>query len=94
MSSTPAASKLGTFCTIALLTIVLLPPNVFSPLATFRMLATTDAFGSAVSHLRSRRPVWPVTPATTTVGDEDVDGEEELAALAARDLMFKIKRLD
>ena len=70
---------------MAPLTTVLLSPSAFSALATLRTPATTDVFGSAASHSRTGRPVWPVAPATTTVGDEDAGGEESSAAFAVRE---------
>jgi len=54
-NSNPAASKLGTFCTIAPLTTVELSLNALLALSTLRTPAITVWFGMAASLSRIRR---------------------------------------
>mmetsp|Transcript_13642 Transcript_13642/g.33028 ORF Transcript_13642/g.33028 Transcript_13642/m.33028 type:complete len:212 (-) Transcript_13642:24-659(-) len=82
LSSTPAASKLGTFCTIAPLTTVLPSSKAFEALSTFLTPATTAVFGRDASRSSILRPVCPVAPATTTALVDTGDGEGESSAFA------------
>mmetsp|Transcript_32939 Transcript_32939/g.70130 ORF Transcript_32939/g.70130 Transcript_32939/m.70130 type:complete len:266 (-) Transcript_32939:8-805(-) len=84
LSSTPAASKLGTFWTIAPRTTVLLSPRAFCAFSTLRTPATTASPGCAARRSRMRRPVCPVAPATTTVGAAGGAAGASPSALAAR----------
>mmetsp|Transcript_28621 Transcript_28621/g.64591 ORF Transcript_28621/g.64591 Transcript_28621/m.64591 type:complete len:232 (+) Transcript_28621:449-1144(+) len=68
LSSTPALSMLGTLWTIAPRTTVDASPSFFSADCTFLTPATTLRFGRDESISSTLLPVWPVAPATTTVG--------------------------
>mmetsp|Transcript_31562 Transcript_31562/g.66082 ORF Transcript_31562/g.66082 Transcript_31562/m.66082 type:complete len:370 (-) Transcript_31562:144-1253(-) len=108
LNSTPAASKLGTFCTIAPLTTVLLSPKLFSAFSTLRTPAITERLGWPARRSRMRRPVCPVAPATTTVGDAAgaegaapsttssalaIRGRREETASVSSDVARRVRRL-
>jgi hypothetical protein len=67
LKSTPVASTADTCCTIAPRTAVDASPSVFFALSTLRTPALGATSLRATKRSSTRRPVWPVAPATKTV---------------------------